>query len=145
MVAEIFLMKLRSDVMPQDLPDDKSTLVQVMAWCRQATSHYLSQCWPISMSPNSVTRPQWVNTLRREQNGRHFGEIIFKCIVLNENINKVTHNQSDGVSMSRRFHIILSPSRVWIPSPYLSHCHKANRKYKDYVYRKMLVQEYLKK
>ena len=22
----------------------KSTLVQVMAWCRQATSHYLSQC-----------------------------------------------------------------------------------------------------
>ena len=32
-----------------DLNDDKSTLVQVMAWCRQATSHYLSQCWPISM------------------------------------------------------------------------------------------------
>ena len=25
---------------------DKSTLVQVMAWCCQATSHYLSQCWP---------------------------------------------------------------------------------------------------
>ena len=24
---------------------DKSTLVQVMAWCRQATCHYLSQCW----------------------------------------------------------------------------------------------------
>ena len=31
--------------MPQDLTDDKSTLVQVMAWCCQATSHYLSQCW----------------------------------------------------------------------------------------------------
>ena len=28
--------------MPLDLTDDKSTLVQVMAWCRQATSHYLS-------------------------------------------------------------------------------------------------------
>ena len=26
-----------------------STLVQVMAWCRQATSHYLSQCWPKSL------------------------------------------------------------------------------------------------
>ena len=37
--------------MPWDLTDDKSTLVQVMAWCRQATSHYLSQCWPSSMSP----------------------------------------------------------------------------------------------
>ena len=44
-----------------DLTDDKSTLVQVMAWCRQAPSHYLSQCWPRSMSPNGVTRPQWVN------------------------------------------------------------------------------------
>ena len=32
--------------MPLDLTDDKSTLVQVMAWCRQATSHYLSQFWP---------------------------------------------------------------------------------------------------
>ena len=49
--------------MPLDLTDDKSTLVQVMAWCHQATSHYLSQCWLRSMSPNGVTRPQWVNSL----------------------------------------------------------------------------------
>ena len=47
--------------MPLYLTDDKSTLVQVMAWCRQATSHYLSQCWPRFMSPCCVTRPQWVN------------------------------------------------------------------------------------
>ena len=51
-----------------DLTDDMSTLVQVMAWCRQswccqATSHYLSQCWPRSMSPYGVTRPQWLNTV----------------------------------------------------------------------------------
>ena len=44
--------------MPQDLTDDKSTLVQVMAWCLQASSHYLSQCWPRSLLPNGVTRPQ---------------------------------------------------------------------------------------
>ena len=49
--------------MPQDLTDDKSTLVQVMAWCRQATSHYLSQCWPRCLSPYGITRPQGVNTL----------------------------------------------------------------------------------
>ena len=36
---------------------DKSTFVQVMVWCRQATSHYLNQCWPRSMSPYGVTRP----------------------------------------------------------------------------------------
>ena len=43
--------------MPMDLTDGKSTLVQVMAWCRQATSHYLSQCWPRSLSPYGVIRP----------------------------------------------------------------------------------------
>ena len=31
--------------------DDKSTLLQVMAWFRQAPSHYLSQCWQRSMPP----------------------------------------------------------------------------------------------
>ena len=46
--------------MSLDLTDDKSTLVQVMAWCRQATSHYLSQCWLRSVSPYGVIRPQWV-------------------------------------------------------------------------------------
>ena len=47
--------------MPQNPSGDKSTLVQVMAWCRQAASHYLSQCCPRSLSPYGVTRPQWVN------------------------------------------------------------------------------------
>ena len=46
-----------------NLTDHKSTLVQVMAWCRQATSHYLNQCWPRSVSPNGVTMPQWVTQL----------------------------------------------------------------------------------
>ena len=44
-----------------DFTDDQSTLVKVMAWCRQATSHYLSQCWPRSLSPYGITRLQWVN------------------------------------------------------------------------------------
>ena len=52
--------------MPQNPSDDKSTLVQIMAWCRQATSHYLSQCWPRPMSSNGVTRPQWVNGTRND-------------------------------------------------------------------------------
>ena len=48
--------------MPLDLTDDKSILVHVMAWCRQARSHYLNQCWPRSPTPYGVTRPQWVNS-----------------------------------------------------------------------------------
>ena len=45
---------------PWVLTDDELTLVQVMACCHQATSHYLSQCWLRSLSPNGITRPQWV-------------------------------------------------------------------------------------
>ena len=44
--------------------DGKVTLVQVMAWCHQATSHYECQCWPNSMLPNEVTKPQWVKSLQ---------------------------------------------------------------------------------
>ena len=32
-------------------------MFQVMAWCCQATSHYLSQCWSRCVA---ITRPQWV-------------------------------------------------------------------------------------
>ena len=51
--------------MSMDFTDDQSTLVQVMAWCRQATSHYLSQCWTRSLMPSGVTRPQWFNRKQR--------------------------------------------------------------------------------
>ena len=52
--------------MSLDFTNDQSTLVQVMAWCRQATSHYLSQCWPRSLSPYGVTRPRWVKEFSRK-------------------------------------------------------------------------------
>ena len=32
------------ELMPEGLFDGKSTLIQVMAWWRLATSHYLNQC-----------------------------------------------------------------------------------------------------
>ena len=49
--------------MSLEFTDDQSTLVQVMAWCRQAASHYLGHCWPRFVSLYGVTRPQWVNSL----------------------------------------------------------------------------------
>ena len=52
-------MKLLSvSWMPEN---QKSRLVQVKAWCCQVPNHYLSQCWPSSMAPYKVPRPQWVN------------------------------------------------------------------------------------
>ena len=43
-----------------NLTNEKLTLVQVMAWCCQATSHFLNQCWPSSVWLSGVMWPQWV-------------------------------------------------------------------------------------
>ena len=56
-----FSYKIALRWMPEDLPDNQFVLTQVMAWWRQVTSHYLSQCLSISMSPYGVTSSQWVN------------------------------------------------------------------------------------
>ena len=70
--------------MSLNFTDDQSTLVQVMAWCHQATSHYRSQCWPRSLSPYGVTRPQWVK--QNKQNPKsmcedHLVIVIFEIIM----------------------------------------------------------------
>ena len=49
--------------MVQDPFHNKSTLVQIIAWCHQATSRELSQYWPRSLSLYGITRTQWVNSL----------------------------------------------------------------------------------
>ena len=91
--------------MPLDLTDDKSTLIQVMAWCRQATSHYLSQCLPRFMPPYGVTRPQWVMSmeiaiLRRPQLPIKWGPsrvqwCLMRCVILITGSN-VTHLPGSG-------------------------------------------------
>ena len=43
------------------LTNEQSTLVQVIAWCHQTTSHYQSQSWPRSLLPYGITR-QWDNS-----------------------------------------------------------------------------------
>ena len=65
----------------RNLCDDKSTLVQVMAWCRQATSRCLNQCLPRSLPPYGVTRPQWV-LMRLEAQG-FAGHLLQIIIVIN--------------------------------------------------------------
>ena len=37
--------------MSHHILDDESKLAEGMAWCCQATNHYMSQCWPSSVSP----------------------------------------------------------------------------------------------
>ena len=71
-----------------DLSDDKSSLVQVMAWCRQAPSHYLNQCWPRYLPPYGVTRPQWVNSpwsgeaIWRHRSGSTLAQVMACCLMV---------------------------------------------------------------
>ena len=66
-ILQIMFMGISYEIslkwMPQNTFDDKWTLIQVMALCRQSTSHYLIQCWPTSMPPydttKSLTQAQW--------------------------------------------------------------------------------------
>ena len=62
-IDDMYLVKLPSDECNWIL----RMISQVMAWCHQATSHYLSQCWPRSMSPYGVIRPQWVKWFYNNQ------------------------------------------------------------------------------
>ena len=61
-LVECLYLSQRVFTNSQSLTYDKSTLVQVVAWCLQAASHYLSQCWPRSISPYGVIKPQLVNS-----------------------------------------------------------------------------------
>ena len=42
--------------MSSNFTDNLSTMVQVMAWCHEALSHYLNQCWTRYMRPYGATR-----------------------------------------------------------------------------------------
>ena len=83
----------------QDTFDDTPTLVQVMAWCLTAPSHYLSQYWHICMSPLGYNElilkwqtfwksPWGVNSLSLGRCDRNF-----ECIISNSTI---TLNGHDG-------------------------------------------------
>ena len=58
---QFFLMP--SDECHRTFTDPKSTLTQVMAWCCQATSHCLSQCWPSSLSQYGITSLQCIENV----------------------------------------------------------------------------------
>ena len=67
--------------MLQNILNGKSTWVQVMVWCHQTTSQYLSQCWPSSMVPlghTGLMHQQWssISGTNHQDVLRHF---MFNC------------------------------------------------------------------
>ena len=64
----------------QDFTNDKATLVQVMAWCRQTTSYYLDQCrqnnWCYSLMQFFITR-QAITRTNANQLCRNMGVTLW--------------------------------------------------------------------
>ena len=52
-ISVMVFLSISSEVafkgMPWNRISDRSTLVQIMAWCHHATGHYMNQCWLRSM------------------------------------------------------------------------------------------------
>ena len=97
--------------MPQYLTDHKSTLVQVMVWCRQATSHYLSQCWLSSLSPYGVVRPQWVN------DSNIIWLMISHIATIKSNMTIMAWHPYDAQCMKRPVDHSLNSTWFWIELP----------------------------
>ena len=61
LISRIDIVIISSEIahrwMPWGLADDLPILVQIMACCCQATSHYLNQYWPSSMTLYGITGP----------------------------------------------------------------------------------------
>ena len=55
------LMQISLKCIPEGSIGNMLALVQTMCGAKQVTSHYPNQCWPSSVMPYDVTRPQWVN------------------------------------------------------------------------------------
>ena len=90
--------------MSPDFTDEQSTLVQVMTWCRQAASHYPSQCWPKSMSPYGVTRPQWLKLSIAKSSDVHLEAI-------SQGIPKISNTQIRVLIFT---HIFQCPVTNWL-------------------------------
>ena len=129
--------------MPWDFMDDKSTLVQVMAWCHQPTSHYLSQCWPSSMSRYGVTRPQWVKKIM------WMASIIFSCLckysekstATNIILQPYSHDTYKAISFSKTFqwYMMVISSPVFVSMNHLlrwltQHISSVRMKYKPWLH-----------
>ena len=55
-----FMVQISLKFVLTDPIDNNSALVQLMAWCCQAPSHYPNQCWPSSMTHICDIRAQCV-------------------------------------------------------------------------------------
>ena len=70
---------------PEAPIDNNAVLAQVMAWRRQATSHYLNQCWPSFLTHICGTRGRWVKYFLPKS-------VYIHCFYVDKNSNNTIQN-----------------------------------------------------
>ena len=69
---QLISLKISLKFVPKVRINSSPALVQIMVWRRPGDKPLSEPMSGISLTHICVTRPQWVNTLRPRQNGRHF-------------------------------------------------------------------------
>ena len=87
-----------------------------MAWCCQATSHYLSQCWHSYLSPYCFTRPQWVNLVVCLPPSHYVNQCWVVCWTLR---NKLQENKKMYLNISGKDPFYLGV--IWVDTFRCSH------------------------
>ena len=88
--------------MPQELADDWSIMLQLMARCCQATSHYLNHCWQVlwlHTAPLSHSELTWLNDTSDHQQSSYWAYGGF-CSPLRKHFNRLY--EIDGLVQERR-------------------------------------------
>ena len=76
------LHKISLKFVPKVRIDNIAAMVQIMAWSQADDKPLSEPMMVILLMHRCATRPQWGNTLRLKQNGCHFTDNIFGCIIL---------------------------------------------------------------
>ena len=102
--------------------DGKPSLVLEMAWCHQATSHCMDQCWQRPMTPYGVTRPQlvnwfWCTNAYTIENSNSFSDFLLTIAAkITTKANGAKGNYSDVIMSAMAFQITgvsIVYSTVW--------------------------------
>ena len=82
-----------------DLTDDKSTLIQVMAWCSQETSHYLNSYGVTRPAHNQLTHRAKIFIKHINKNGKCQSASDIDCFITSAKQGTASRNKSSTYTL----------------------------------------------
>ena len=88
LISRIDILSISCEIAPRWFVNLKSWLVSIgfgNVLMPMTPNHNLNQCWPNSVMPYGVTRPQWIHSLVPGRCGSHFKSVISRHVSIHEN------------------------------------------------------------